>query len=163
VSSILQLSTREEDYLKAIYILFETKGYVKVKDLARMMKVKAPSVVDALQKLATKGLIVYKKHEVILLTSLGREMARRVIHRHSILSRFLKELLLIENEIAEEDACYMEHGLHRETTERIKAFIEFLNECPILYKMLSYAFRYFLETGKYPSICYKNLEVLEGA
>jgi DtxR family transcriptional regulator, Mn-dependent transcriptional regulator len=46
-----------EDYLEAIYIINIEKKVVRVKELAEFLKVKTPSVVDAVSKLAKKGLV----------------------------------------------------------------------------------------------------------
>jgi Mn-dependent DtxR family transcriptional regulator len=43
------------------------------------------------------------------------------------LMRFLKEILMVPEEIAAQDACYIEHGLHDLTLERIRMFLEFLD------------------------------------
>ena len=73
----MEISKREEEYLEAMYILHKNKGVIRVKDIAKMMNVKPPSVVDALKKLAEKGLIEYEKYDRILLTDSGREIAEK--------------------------------------------------------------------------------------
>ncbi|MCD6219862.1 metal-dependent transcriptional regulator, partial [Candidatus Calescamantes bacterium] len=60
VKNVLTISPSLEDYLEGIFILKQKKKIVRVKDLARYLKVKAPSVIDALKKLKEKNLIVHE-------------------------------------------------------------------------------------------------------
>lgn len=109
-----------EDYLEAIYKLsFEGKK-VSVTNLAKILNVKPSSVVEQLRKLSDKKLIIYKKGEEIRLTRKGSRLARQIFERHNILKKFLTEILMLPEEIAEKDACSMEHYLHKDTIERLK-------------------------------------------
>jgi len=109
-----------EDYLEAIYKLsFEGKK-VSVTNLAKILNVKPSSVVEQLRKLSDKKLIIYKKGEEIRLTRKGSRLARQIFERHIILKKFLSEILMLPEEIAEKDACSMEHYLHKDTIERLK-------------------------------------------
>jgi Mn-dependent DtxR family transcriptional regulator len=82
--------------------------------------VKPSSVVEQLRKLSDKKLIIYKKGEEIRLTRKGSRLARQIFERHIILKKFLTEILMLPEEIAEKDACSMEHYLHKDTIERLK-------------------------------------------
>ena len=115
-----------EDYLEAIYKLsFEGKK-VSVTNLAKILNVKPSSVVEQLRKLSDKKLIIYKKGEEIRLTRKGSRLARQIFERHSILKKFLSEILMLPEEIAEKDACSMEHYLHKDTIERLKKLTVFV-------------------------------------
>jgi DtxR family Mn-dependent transcriptional regulator len=92
------------------------------------MKVKPPSVVDALKKLAEKGLIEYEKYDRILLTEKGEEIAKKTYSKHVFLTKFFVDVLGIPPEIAESDACQFEHYVHDETVQRMKEFAEFISE-----------------------------------
>jgi len=131
----LDVSKREEEYLEAMYILHKNKGVIRVKDIARMMNVKPPSVVDALKKLAEKGLIEYEKYDRILLTDGGREIAEKTYSKHVLLTRFFIDILGIPPEIAEQDACQFEHYVHEITVQRMKEFASYIQEnCPYVLK-----------------------------
>jgi DtxR family Mn-dependent transcriptional regulator len=115
-----------EDYLEAIYKLsFEGKK-VSVTNLAKILNVKPSSVVEQLRKLSDKKLIIYKKGEEIRLTRKGSRLARQIFERHIILKKFLTEILMLPEEIAEKDACSMEHYLHKDTIERLKKLTVFV-------------------------------------
>lgn len=121
---------REEEYLEIIYLLSKEKGVIRVKDLASMLGVKPPSVVEYLNKLSNKGYITYEKGEYILLKEEGRKIAEEIYARHIAIKEFLIMLLGIPEDIAEEDACYIEHGLSKLTLDRIKKLVEYLKSNP---------------------------------
>ncbi len=119
---------RFEDYLEAIYRIEREKGIVRIKDIASALRVKPPSVVEYLDNLARQGYVIYKKREYIKLTKKGEEIAKKVLEKHKAIRKFLKEVLMLPEEIAEEDACFMEHGLSNLTIERIKKLLEFIKK-----------------------------------
>jgi len=131
----VEISKREEEYLEAMYILHKNKGIIRVKDIARRLKVKPPSVVDALKKLSEKGLIQYEKYDRILLTDEGKEIAEKVYSKHKLLMNFFIEILGIPPDIAEEDACQFEHHIHDITAQRMREFAKYIQEqCPYVIK-----------------------------
>jgi DtxR family Mn-dependent transcriptional regulator len=113
---------RAEDYLEAIYAMIQNGRRPRIRELARRLGVKPSSVVEYLRKLDEEGYIVYRKGGLIRLTKKGEEIAKRVYQRHILLTKFLV-LLGVPRDIAEIDACYMEHGLHDETIKKISEFI----------------------------------------
>ncbi|RLG62976.1 metal-dependent transcriptional regulator, partial [archaeon] len=119
---------RFEDYIKAIYKLQREKSVVRVRDLAAALNVKPPSVVEQLRKLSQRGLVLYEKGEYIKLTDKGEMMAREILRKHEALRRFLADVLMVPEDIAERDSCYMEHGLHEITIDRINKFLGFIDE-----------------------------------
>ena len=142
-----------EDYLEVIYRLIDEKGYARIFDISASLNVKPPSVTEMVQKLAKEGYVKYTRYQTITLTNKGREVAKNVYRRHKTLTEFLK-ILGVEEEIAEKDACEIEHSLHPETVERLTKFVEFVKNAPRDPKWLEH-FRIYYETGKYPK-CEKN-------
>ncbi|WP_048151357.1 metal-dependent transcriptional regulator [Palaeococcus ferrophilus] len=131
----MDISKREEEYLEAMYRLYKRKGIIRVKDIARMLKVRPPSVVDALKKLADKGLVEYEKYDRIMLTEAGEKIAEETFQKHVLLTEFFTNILGIPPEIAEEDACQFEHYVHEVTAQRIKEFAQYIQEqCPYVIK-----------------------------
>ena len=82
---------------------------------------------EYVEKLAKKGLVVHRKGEYIELTSKGAKEGEKLYRRYEALMRFLKEILMLSDDVAAEDACYIEHGLHELTLERIGLFLDFLD------------------------------------
>ncbi|MBW2458655.1 MAG: metal-dependent transcriptional regulator [Deltaproteobacteria bacterium] len=129
-AAVPALSDALEDYLEAIYVLLRDQPYARVRDIAKARGVKTGSVIPALRRLSDAGLVDYRQREYVNLTESGQVAARRVFSRHQILLRFFTEVLQMPAELAEQDACSMEHGLSDEGLDRLVRFMEFLRVCP---------------------------------
>lgn len=128
VKEIEKLSASLEDYLEAIYHLAARQEVARSKDIAEAMKVSRASVTGALKALSEKELVNYKPYGYVTLTEKGEQVARRVVRRHEILTRFFADVLGAEPVTAAAAACRTEHTLGPEITARLMAFIEFVSE-----------------------------------
>ena len=137
--------------MKALLEVEEKKGFARVKDIVEKLRVKAPSVVEALQKLDRLGLVRYSKYDSIVLTDEGKERAMELKRRHRTLTSFLQKVLGIEEQEASNQACIMEHFLEKGVLERLTAFLEFIQTCPLKQPLCLEEFRIYLQTGKRPS------------
>ena len=135
------LSESLEDYLEVIFRLLQKQKVARVRDIANAKDVKTSSVVSALQRLAKEGLVDYKAREYVDLTPSGRQLAFRLYQRHTFLKRFLTDFLQVDHEIAEKDACSMEHAISVTTLDRITAMSEFLSYSPDVDRDLITGFR----------------------
>ncbi len=151
-----KLSQSLEDYLEAVYLIEKEKKVVRVKDISSLLKVKKPSVVSALKVLEAKGLINHEKYGYVELTPEGRREARRVYRMHRILKKFLVKVLGVEESVAEEDACMIEHYLHQKTFDRLVKFLEFIETCPEDVPFWLRSFHYYAERGIRPPECGKG-------
>ncbi|GAB4311521.1 MAG: metal-dependent transcriptional regulator [Methanobacteriaceae archaeon] len=142
----LNLTKSVEDYLEVMYILKNSKGSIKVKDIASRLDVKPPSVVQAVQKLSESGLVNYERYGDINLTDKGLEVAIEIFNKHDILKEFLT-IFGIEKKIAEEDACSMEHILNPYTIQKMNKFVEFTKKNPETSNFIK-SFQYFDRYGK---------------
>ncbi len=123
------LSRKAEDYLEAILNIAEKKGYTRVKDIAFALSVKPSSVVEMVRRLSDMALIEYRKYDGMTLTPKGRDIAIVVKERHDTISAFL-EIIKVPEEIANKDACIIEHELEPETIEQLKNFVHFVKSAP---------------------------------
>ncbi len=114
-----ELSSTMEDYLETIFNLEKSKKVVRVKDIAKEMEVKLPTVTSMMNTLSQRGLVNHEKYEYVELTAKGKRIAKDVYRRHVILRDFLTDILNIDKETAEEDACKMEHAVSPVTLERV--------------------------------------------
>ena len=112
-----------EDYLEAIYMLIAGNHPAQVRDVARMLAVKMPSVVKALHELKKLGLVTQQPYAAIELTAKGRRVAKLVLGRHTLIRDFLMKLG-VSRWNADKDACLMEHILSAETIDRIRTYTE---------------------------------------
>jgi len=139
-----------EDYLETIARLVAREGAAHAKDIAEAVSVHISTVTTALRSLSEKGFINYAPYQAATLTEEGREMADRIVGRHEAISRFLSEILLVGEKLAEENACRMEHVLDREVMEHLSLFARFVRECPRTGDDWLDRFRYFLEHNGSP-------------
>lgn len=109
-----------ENYLKTILVLTERNGSVRSIDVAEAMNFTKASVSRAMSILKRDDYIVMEPDGKILLTPKGREKASAVYNRHIILTRFIHEVLHVDEEIALKDACRIEHIISPETFDGIK-------------------------------------------
>ncbi len=115
----MRLHRSGEDYLEAILILEQKRGYVRSSDVAEQMNVTKPSVTNATRLLREGGFLTMDEEKLIHLTELGREVAGSIYERHCILTEGLI-YLGVDPETAEEDACRIEHDLSRQSFEKLK-------------------------------------------
>ncbi len=125
-----RLSPSMEDYLEAVHGLVEQNRVARVRDIAEILGVTMPSVTGALRKLSKNGLVNYDPHEVITLTAEGEGVARKLAHTHRSIASFLTDVLNIQSEIAEKNACRMEHAIDDVVLTRLIRYIEFVGKCP---------------------------------
>ena len=118
-----KLHASGEDYLEAILVLQKQKGMVRSVDMARHMGVSKPSVCHAVATLKNGGFLTMDDGFFLHLTNIGREVAEQIYEKH----RFFTERLIaagVDSEIAEEDACRIEHVISEESFRRLKAVAE---------------------------------------
>lgn len=124
------LTSVMEDYLEAIFDLNQEKKFVRVKDIAKRMDVKMPTVSSMLKTLSDRGFVNYEKYEYVELTKKGTDVGREMRRRHQVLFKFLTEILEIDFKIADDEACKMEHALSANTLDSLTDFVEFIQTCP---------------------------------
>jgi DtxR family Mn-dependent transcriptional regulator len=108
-----------EDYLEMVSFLSD-EGEVRVTDIAARLKVSKPSVLTALKSLEEQGLLEHERYRTVSLTAKGTLQATEIRERHYFLTAFLQDVLGVNAETAEEDACKMEHILSDETLKKMK-------------------------------------------
>ena len=124
------LTPAMEDYLEAIYNLGREKRAIRVKDIAKRLNVKMPTVTSMLNTLGDRGFIDYQKYEYIELTRKGHRVGKEINRRHKVLRNFLVNILKVNSKRANQEACEMEHAVSPSTLDRFVEFMEFLQSCP---------------------------------
>ena len=112
-----------EDYLESMIILKEKNGYIRSIDIATFLGVTKPSVSNAMKRLREEGYIEMNRSGFITVTEKGMEIADKIYTRHKMLKDFFIALG-VDPEIAEEDACRIEHIISPETFKGIKKYIK---------------------------------------
>lgn len=114
----------EEDYLEKILMLQEKNGHVRSIDIAQFMNFSKPSISIAMKKLEEKNYINFDRETGrITLTEEGYKIAESTYIKHKTLTNFF-EKIGVRNDVAEADACKIEHDLSDETFAALKDFVE---------------------------------------
>lgn len=151
------VTTRIEQYIEVIHEIVKKKGYARVKDVSKSLGVGFSAVSEMFGKLSEMGYINYEKHGGVTLTKKGEKLAIKLSKRHKVLKDFFI-ILGIDEKIADEDACEIEHVVRKETMDRLTKFVEFVksHEDPLWLKR----FKEYYETGKLPE-CPRRLKKTE--
>lgn len=123
-------SVAAEDYLEKIEQLIARKGYARVVDIAAELKISQASVTAMVQKLDAEGFVKYEKYRGMVLTSSGLEVARRIAHRHALLTDFLRAIGVADEQVIYNDVEGMEHHISPESFRAIEALTRYLERNP---------------------------------
>lgn len=117
----MQIRESAENYLETILILRQRKGKGEVRsiDIVNELEFSKPSVSVAMKNLRENGYITVDKNGYIRLTDKGLEIAEKMYERHTLLSQWLIKLG-VDEKVAVEDACRMEHVISAESFAAIK-------------------------------------------
>ena len=118
------LSASKQDYLETILDFTAESGQVRSIDIARTLGVSRASVNKSLGVLKESGLIEHEHYGDVKLTEKGLKAARQVRARHNTLKAFLIDVLDVDEETAENDACRMEHAISRETATKLEEYLK---------------------------------------
>jgi len=118
------LTPRAVDYLETIYLLSLANDTVGVSQVAAERDVTIPTARAAVRRLKEGGFIRQERYGKILLTEKGRARAETIYGTHRALFRFLHEVLGVDEERADREACELEHGLSLETKARLVKFMD---------------------------------------
>jgi DtxR family Mn-dependent transcriptional regulator len=119
-----KVNPASENYLETILELEKDNEGVRSVDVAALMGVSKPSVNKAIKILQSAGMAEQLPYGSITLTHKGRKVAKEVRRKHDLLKCFLVELLGIDSEIAEVDACKMEHVVSDDTINKLTEYLE---------------------------------------
>ncbi len=112
-----------ENYLEAILMIKNKKGYVRSIDIANELGFSKPSVSVAMKNFREAGYVVIETDGAITLTPKGQEIAEKVFKRHEMIAKILIKLG-VDEETAYEDSCKIEHGLSEQSFNKIKEYFE---------------------------------------
>ncbi len=120
----MKLQESGENYLETILILEDKSGAVRSVDVANYLGVSKPSVSRAVSVLKAAGYIRQESYGDIYLTDAGRERAGAVLERHHLIAEFLMMTVGVDRDVADRDACRIEHVISLETEIGMRHFVE---------------------------------------
>ena len=116
----MEIHKSAEDYLETILKLQKQNGQVRSIDIVTDMHFSKPSVSVAMKKLRESGHVRMDENGLLTLTDAGMAVAQRIYERHQVLTLMLTALG-VEEAVAAEEACKIEHDISDGTFEKIKA------------------------------------------
>lgn len=113
-----QIFESGEMYLEDILVL-KKRGDVRSIDIVNFTGYSRPSISRAISLLKKDEYITVDAHGYIDLTEKGRAIAEKIYERHNVMTAFF-EYIGVDPDVAEQDACKIEHVISDETFEKIK-------------------------------------------
>ena len=120
---MLNYSTSEENYIKAIFHLQVENETVTTNALAQELLTRPASVTDMMKKLKTKKLLHYQPYQGFRLNGEGKKVALGIIRRHRLWEYFLSEKLKFEWDEVHEVAEELEHVSSKKLTDKLDEFL----------------------------------------
>ena len=118
-------STFEQEYIELIYSLQKIDPVARIKDIAKLRNVASPTVTVAVDRLRKAGLVEHEKSGYVVLTEEGKRLGQRLERRHTLIREFLVDILGVDTEIAEQDACNIEHILDKQSVDGLERFLNY--------------------------------------
>ena len=115
----MSLTSSMEDYLEAVLVLQQQKGYVRCVDVAELLDVKKPSVSRAVKELSKKKCLIKKDDGTLSLTEQSKQIARQIYEKHQFFTKQLMEAG-VPKDIAAQDACKLEHVISEISFKKLK-------------------------------------------
>ncbi len=112
-----------EDYLEAILMIRQEKGFCRSIDVAHHLNVSKPSVSVAMGQLRDNGMITTDASGLLDFTEKGYELASTIYQRHCLLTKFFRSLG-VSDAVAQADACKIEHDISEETFQCFKRYLQ---------------------------------------
>ena len=125
------LQESSENYLETILILSRQNSLVRSVDIANELDFTRPSVSVAMKKLRENGLVEVDSYGYISLTQEGLKIAESMYERHVLISNWLISLGVDET-VAKDDACRMEHVISEQSFLTIKNHVEGFKQADVV-------------------------------
>ena len=126
----MKITISKENYLKAIAEAEGEGEPVIAATLAKWLNVSAPAVTMAIKRLKRDELIRVGKDGHLALTSAGRDIANRLLHRHHLIERMLTEIFGMEWYMVHEEAEQLEHAVSADFERRLLEKLGTGEACP---------------------------------
>jgi DtxR family Mn-dependent transcriptional regulator len=127
---ISHYDTTTQEYVEIIYSLLQDNPVARIKEISQQRGVTPSSVSTAIRNLQKQNLVDHQKFGYVDLTNEGQELGKSLARRHELLKFFLENVLGVESDLAEKDACLIEHIITSETSGKLLRFIEFIESFP---------------------------------
>lgn len=120
----------EENYLKTLFLLTQSKEGATANELSKYLGIKMPTVNSMMKRLAEKGFVVYESYKPIKLTHDGKVKATVVIRKHRLTEMFLVEHMGFEWDEVHPIAEQIEHIKSEAFFDKMDLLLNFPNTDP---------------------------------
>ena len=124
MSGEIAMTPSLENYIDVLYELDGEHDQVRVTDLAQRLSIAKASVNQAVMSLVKLGYAIHDKYGPIRLTEKGADYARELQKRHAVLKTFFSDVLNVDTDIADKDACIIEHVISQVTIAKLTDYLE---------------------------------------
>ena len=118
------MTSAKENYLKVIFVMVSNGQQAQVSQIAAKLNVTRASVSRTIKSLQKEGLINHHNYGPVYLTIDGMKIAKMLINRNRTIQDFLTNLLEIDSDTAQKDACQIEHTISHITTVQLAKYLQ---------------------------------------
>ena len=117
------ISKALEEYLKTMYVLKKQNENIRVTDIANKMNCSKASVNKAIYNLKDEGMLNYESYGTIELTTEGENLAKKILEAYDIVYLFLKDVLNLEKDEADEEAERIKSAINDNTINKLAKYV----------------------------------------
>jgi DtxR family Mn-dependent transcriptional regulator len=139
------LTSAMEDYLEMVCRNAGEDGYMRIRELAQKLNVRASSATKMIQKLGELGFIKYRRYGMIELTEAGKQLGEYLLQRHRVIEQFLSMLGITENLLVETEL--IEHHISPNTLKRLEMLTRLFSSNPELLRRLRIYISHHMNAG----------------
>jgi DtxR family Mn-dependent transcriptional regulator len=122
------MSPSLEQYIEAIADLLTRDKVCSISDIAAQVQVSRPAASRAVRELSEQNLVQHKSYGYVDLTESGQKIADKLTERHEALYHFMTEVLGLEDDWSDQEACRLEHQVDDELIEQMNMLTEFFKD-----------------------------------
>lgn len=119
----MKLSPTMENYLEAVFLLSEEGVGVRLSDIAEKVGVTKATANRAMATLSNLKLVRKEHYKEVHLTSEGHTYANTIFHKHTVIKQFFTDVLQIDADIADQEACKIEHVISADSVLAMQQFV----------------------------------------
>jgi len=113
-------------HLMAIHTLIKECGYARATDIAKYLSVSRANVSVTLEKLKEKNYVKEDDNRHLFLSSPGKNIVYDVFSKRKVIKSFFHQVLDLDINEAEENACKIEHLISNKTAKMWISFMGYI-------------------------------------
>jgi DtxR family transcriptional regulator, Mn-dependent transcriptional regulator len=119
-----RISSTQEDYIRAIYLLQETGTGSGISQISKRLNLSKSTVSERIKELTAAGLTISRPYSAVSLTKKGMLLGKQMTYKHRLIEVFLHQTLKLPKEKIHAEAERLEHAFSDETIKKLAAFLD---------------------------------------